>query len=277
MHDLTIDKVAFVDSPANEREFLIFKGKNIDDKETSSMNEALRKQLLDEGLSLEEIGEIEKATADGPWWKRFLNKGTEKTEDELKKEAADKKEAEDKELALKKAEEEKLEAIKKGANDVVAAELAELKKEAAAGREREEKLEKKVDEEREIRKSAEYLTKAAHYTAVPLAKGELAPFMRFVEEGSPAQFVVLEKMLNTVQAVFNKSRAFLADSALGIDETIGTKPDQKLEKMIDEVIEKAATGGKEVSRDDALADVVKRHPELYEEHRASFTAAPSVK
>lgn len=276
MHDLTIDKVAFVDSPANEREFLIFKGKNIDDKETSSMNEALRKQLLDEGLSLEEIGEIEKATADGPWWKRFLSKN-EKTEDELKKEAADKKEAEDKELAVKKAAEDKAEAIKKEASGVVATELAELRKEAAAGREREEKLAKEILEEREIRKSAEYLTKAAVYTAVPLAKDELSTFMRFVEEGSKPQFVVLEKMLNTVQAVFMKSKAFMADSQLGIDETIGSKPASKLEKMIDEVIEKAETGGKEISRDDALAKVVAKHPELYEEHRASFIAHPSVK
>ncbi len=274
MHDLTIDKVAFVDSPANEREFLIFKSQ---DKENSSMplKEALKKQLLDEGLSQDEIGEIEKATADGPWWKRLLSKN-EKSEEELKKEVADKKKDEEKALALKKEEEDKTDAITKAASALVATELADLKKQATASVEREKGLKEEIGKEREIRKSAEYITKATHYTAVPLAKDELATFMRFVEEGSKPQFVVLEKMLDTVQAVFQKSRAFLADSALGMDETVGSKPDQKLEKMVDEVIAKAATGGKEVSRDAAMGIVIAKNPELYDEHRSQFIAGPSA-
>ena len=270
MHDLVIDKVALVDSPANKREFLIFKSESATTspkEEGTDMEEALKKQLEDKGLSEDEISEVSKAMKNESWWKRLIGKSEETPEDKEKANEAILAKAEE----IKKAAEEKVKKAKEEADELasqtaVQKELAEIRKENKS-------LAVELSEEREIRKTAKYITKADQYDLVPVAKAELASILRFVEEGDKDQYVVLEKMLNTMQVVITKSKMFVADSLLGIDTAVGANPESKLTKLVKERIAKADN---EMSEDEVMAEVVREHPELYEEHRAKFAASKQL-
>ena len=266
MHDLVIDKVALVDSPANKREFLIFKSESAQTspkEEGTDMDEALKKQLEEKGLSEEEIGKVSKAMKNESWWKRLIGKSEETPED---KEAILAKAEEIKKEAEEKVKKEKEEAARLASETAVEKELAEIKK-------AHETLGVELAKEREIRKSAEYAVKAEKYELVPIQKSEMASLLRFVEEGNKDQFTVLEKMLDTVQAVIQKSKMFVSNSQLGIDATIGANPESKLTKLVKE---RLAKSDNELREDEVMAEVIAEHPELYEEHRAQFTAANQV-
>lgn len=263
MHDLVIDKVALVDAPANNREFLIFKSKSASNpkEEGSDMDEALKKQLEEKGLSEEEIGKVSTAMKAEPLWKRLFKASDDPSEDE-KKEAAAK---------VKAAEEEK---VKKAVADAKAAESeTALEKELKDIKKAHETMAKDLAHEQDIRKSAEYIQKAEKYELVPVEKSKLASILRFVEEGDKGQYEVLEKMLETMQSIIKKSKIFVADSVLGIDAKVGSDPQARLTKLVKERIAKSDTV---LSEDEAMVEVIRENPELYDEHRANFIAANQV-
>ncbi len=273
MHDLVIDKVALVDAPANKREFLIFKSESGTTKETSpkeegtDMDEALKKELEGKGLSEDEITKISKAMANESWWKRLIGKSEETPEDKEKANKAILAKAE----AITKEADEKVkkeaEAVKKAASQTaVEKELAEIKKAHVT-------LVADLAKEQEIRKTAEYIAKADKYDLVPVQKDELASILRFVEEGDEKQYVVMEKMLDTMQGIITKSKLFVADSILGIDAAVGSSPESKLVKLVKERVAKADN---KMSEDEIMAEVVAENPELYAEHRAQFTASHAL-
>lgn len=275
MHDLVIDKVALVDAPANKREFLIFKNESAEaekpspKEEGTDMDEALKKQLEDRGLSKDEISEISKAMDAGKqsWWNKLIGKSEETPEDKekankaiLAKAEAIKKEADEKEAKEKK------EVEKAASQTAVEKELAEIKK-------AHQTLVVDLAKEQEIRKTAEYIAKADKYDLVPVQKAELASILRFVEEGDKKQYAVMEKMLDTMQGIIVKSKMFVADSVLGIDAAVGANPESKLTKLVKERIAKADN---KMSEDEVMAEIVSENPELYEEHRRSFAASHAL-
>ena len=273
MHDLVIDKVALVDSPANKREFLIFKSAETEGtslkEEGTDMDEALKKELEEKGLSGDEISEVSKAMDAGkqPWWSKLIGKSKETSEDIEKEKKAILAKAD----AIKKEADEKVKKAKEEADEL--ASQTAVQKELAEIRKENKELATELSTEREIRKSAQYIAKADKYDLVPVAKTELASILRFVEEGDKDQYVVFEKMLNTMQTIITKSKMFVADSLLGIDSAIGTDPESKLTKMVKERVAKADN---ELSEDQIMAEVVAEHPELYEEHRKGFAASAQL-
>ncbi len=111
MHDLVIDKVALVDSPANKREFLIFKSESAETnpkEEGTDMDEALKKQLEAKGLSEDEISEVSKAMKNEEWCSKHIGKTEETPEDKEKANKAILAKAEE----IKKAADEKVKNVK---------------------------------------------------------------------------------------------------------------------------------------------------------------------
>ena len=180
MHNLEINKIAFVDHPANKSEFLLFKSedkinkkdKGGGDKMSKELNKELKELLKSRNYSDEQIEEIEKAEHSEEELKAL-----EKMANMLPK-VAIKKDKDDPEKKDVKKKDGDLEGIKK--EDVPT--LVAMRKDLDDERERGNKLEKDLLIEKEHRVQDVYLAKAAKLPFIPLKKSELAGMIRFVAE-----------------------------------------------------------------------------------------------
>ena len=267
MHNLEINKIAFVDHPANKSEFLMFKSEDkIDkkdkgggDKMSKELTKELRELLKSRNYSDEQIEDIEKSE-----YSEEELKELEKIAKMLPKEAV-KNGSDGKDVKKKDAD---LEDVKK--EDVPT--LVAMRKEIDDERGKRKKLEKDLLIEKEHRVQDVYLSKAAALPFIPLKKSELAGVIRFVSESDQKDDFKksFADMLVKVNGLVKQASVFQEVGRSGSASVLSTASDD----LINKAQKKIAKGEAEnMSLDEVVAELIKEDPVLYEDHLSTFTDA----
>ena len=268
MHNLEIDKVAFVDHPANKSEFLLFKAKNKIDKDkhnggnmAKELTKELKELLKSRNYSDEQIEEIEKANHSDEELKDLektakmlpkVKKVTDKKDEKTKKDVKDVKDDD-----IKKEDVPTLVALRKDLDDE---------------RTRGNKLEKDLLIEKEHRVQDVYLTKAAALPFIPIKKSELAGMIRFVAESDQkADFKkAFDVMLASVNSLVKQASVFHEVGRSGAASVLSSASDDLISKAQERIAKGEA---KNLSLDEVVEQLVKEDPSLYEDHLNTFPDA----
>ena len=274
MHNLEIDKVAFVDHPANKSEFLLFKAENKIDKDkhnggnmAKELTKELKELLKSRNYSDEQIEEIEKANHSDEELKDLektakmlpkVKKATDDKDKKTKKDGKDYKDGKDgKDDKIKKVDVPTLVALRKDLDD-----------ERARGN----KLEKDLLIEKEHRVQDVYLTKAAALPFIPMKKSELAGMIRFVAESDQKDDFkkAFDDMLASVNSLVKQASVFHEVGRSGAASVLSSASDDLISKAQERIAKGEA---KNLSLDEVVEQLVKEDPSLYEDHLNTFPDA----
>ena len=267
MHNLEINKIAFVDHPANKSEFLLFKSEDKIDKKDKGGGDKMSKELTKElkellksrNYSDEQIKEIEKVEYSEKDLKELEKMATMLPRAAVKKDIKKKDgKGEDKiEGDIKKADIPTLVALRKDLDD-----------ERARGN----KLEKDLLIEKEHRVQDVYISKAAKLPFIPLKKSELAGMIRFVAESDQKDDFkkAFGDMLEKVNAIVKQADVFYEVGRSGAASVLSSASDDLISKAQKRIAKGEAEN---LSLDEVVAQLVKEDPALYEEHLSKFPNA----
>ena len=260
MHNLEIDKVSFVDRPANKSAFLLFKSKDKIDKNkgdnvAKELTKELKELLKSRSYSDEQIEEIEKAE----YSKEDL-KELEKVAKMLPKVPAKKEEKSDKNTNKSDIEKKDI------------PELVTMRKDLDTERSRGDRLEKELLIEKEHRVQDVYLAKAAKIPFIPMKKSELAGLIRFVAESDQKDDFkkAFEIMMKAVNSAVKQASIFQEVGRSGSASTIATASDELISKAQKRIAKGEAENK---SLDEVVAELIKENPEAYEDHLNTFPDA----
>lgn len=280
--DLDVFEVSTVDRGANRKKFIILKNleglkvpnekeilekileTKLDVKDEKKIDEFLAKQEIDEETKravkaalrvLESIKEkvpadvMSKLTA-------MLGMSSDNPSDEENKST---EENENKEEAIK-GEIKKSDIDTKGMSEVQKKNLDALFKSRDADKERLEKVEKSLGEERVIRRKKEFLEKALELKHVPGNPEELGSIMMEIEDKSPQLFEKVHALLKTADKTIKEGSIF---SVKGGD---GDGPSDAMDeiKKIAKELRKNDSGLTEAQ---AITKAVTENSELYAKHK----------
>ena len=271
MHNLEIDKIAFVDHPANKSKFLLFKAEDKIDKHgggkmSKELTKELKSLLKSRNYSDEQIEEIKKAE----YSEDELN-ALEKMAKMLPKVIIKKDKDKDniKDADIKKDKDDAKDAdIKK--EDIPT--LVALRKDLDSERAKRQKLEKDLLIEKEHRVQDVYLAKALALPFIPLKKSELAGLIRFVTESDQKDEFkkAFGDMLASVNSLVKRANVFQEVGRSGSASVIATASDELIEKAQERIAKGKAEN---MSLDEVVAELINEDPALYEEHLSKFPDA----
>ena len=272
MHNLEINKIAFVDRPANKSEFLLFKAEDKIDKKDKGGGDKMSKELTKElkellksrNYSDEQIEEIEKAK-----YSEEELKALEKMAKMLPKVIVEKKDDVKKKDDIKKKDDVKdNNDVKKDDIPTLVAMRKDLDDERARGN----KLEKDLLIEKEHRVQDVYLSKAASLPFIPLKKSQLAGMIRFVSESDQKDDFkkAFVEMLASVNSLVKQASVFQEVGRSGSSSLIATASDELISKAQKRIAKGEAEN---MSLDEVVAELIKEDPALYEDHLGTFPDA----
>ena len=280
--DLDVFEVSTVDRGANRKKFIILKNleglkvpnekeilekileTKLDVKDEKKIDEFLAKQEIDEETKravkaalrvLESIKEkvpadvMSKLTA-------MLGMSADNPSDEENKST---EEDEKKEEAIK-GEIKKSDIDTKGMSDVQKKNLDALFKSSDADKERLEKVEKSLGEERVIRRKKEFLEKALELKHVPGNPEDLSSIMMEIEDKSPKLFEKVHSLLKTADKAIKEGNIF---SVNGGD---GDAPSDAMDE-IKKIAKELRKSDSNLSEAQAITKAVEQNSELYAKHK----------
>ncbi len=280
--DLDVFEVSTVDRGANRKKFIILKNleglkvpnekeilekileTKLDVKDEKKIDEFLAKQEIDEETKravkaalrvLESIKEkvpadvMSKLTA-------MLGMSADNPSDEENKST---EEDEKKEEAIK-GEIKKSDIDTKGMSDVQKKNLDALFKSRDADKERLEKVEKSLGEERVIRRKKEFLEKALELKHVPGNPEDLSSIMMEIEDKSPKLFEKVHSLLKTADKAIKEGNIF---SVNGGD---GDAPSDAMDE-IKKIAKELRKSDSNLSEAQAITKAVEQNSELYAKHK----------
>ena len=245
MHSLAVDKVSFVDHPANEKEFLLFKA--LDSYGGDKPSESNKKRKKKEKIKVKpQTDEIEKAN---------VTEGKE-VKPEVNVEAT-----------------ESAPVSKARASDFMpdVTTLVTLQKTVAQLQKENESLKTDIQIEKEHRVQDVYLTKAALLPFILMEKAQLAGVIRFFEEsGQDGELKKsFSEMMSRVNSVIKTSSVYNEVGRSGSGSVIAGADDELIRKAQDRI----AKSSDNKSLDEVVADIIREEPELYHEHLSTFSDA----